>query len=510
MSLTESLLAFQGTSSFFNLFQTNTKSPQACLTAHLHGGPHAVSLPPCPPRHSLPVTTKPCASPALRYQARVLLLLLLFLLSRLFLRHSVPGIAPIVAAYAHPRSGFAMSLVAAPSRPPSRDVVAKRPRSPTAEGGADGRLSSLPAPIMKLEGHKGEVLGLAFHPVAASAHLLASSSFDGTVMVWDTSSPDIPAVALMTGHRLAVTDVVFAGRDGGLAATASADGTAALWDVVTGERLKVLRGHRSHVNAVAAPPPAGATAVSGGAAGGAATPADADAASGGLGEYTVATASNDKTVRVWDGRDRRRGAELLLPHRAQALAVAWGEADHLLYSSGVDGDVLGWDLRAASCAWAAAAGAGAPAAVDAPSAAADEAAGCVRRLRGHAEPVTGLALNAARTHLVSNAMDHSVRVWDVRPFVAGGEAARQAAVLIGHRHGFDKSLLRAAWGGRDEVVAAGAADGTLWMWEVADRAVRYRLPGHAGPVNAVAFHATQPVVASGGADKVIFLGELLL
>ncbi|KAK1863937.1 hypothetical protein I4F81_006489 [Pyropia yezoensis] len=402
-----------------------------------------------------------------------------------------------------------MSLVSAPSRPPCRDVVAKRPRSPSAEGVADGRLSSLPAPIMKLEGHKGEVLGLAFHPVAGSAHLLASSSFDGTVMVWDTSLPDIPAVSIFKGHRLAVTDVVFAGRDGGLAATASADGTAALWDVVTGERLKVLRGHRSHVNAIAVPPPAGAT-VSGGPLGGAATLADADA-SGGLGEYTVATASNDKTVRVWDGRDRRRGAELLLPHRAQALAVAWGEADHLIYSSGVDGDVLGWDLRAASCAWAAAPAAGGPAAVAPPAAAvAGEAAGCVRQLRGHTEPVTGLALNTARTHLVSNAMDHSVRVWDVRPFVAGGEAARQAAVLIGHRHGFDKSLLRAAWGGRDEVVAAGAADGTLWVWEVADRTVRYRLPGHAGPVNAVAFHATQPVVASGGADKVIFLGELLL
>lgn len=308
--------------------------------------------------------------------------------------------------------------------------------------------------------------------------MLASSSFDGTVMVWDTSLPDIPAVSIFKGHRLAVTDVVFAGRDGGLAATASADGTAALWDVVTGERLKVLRGHRSHVNAIAVPPPAGAT-VSGGPLGGAATLADAE--------------------------------ELLLPHRAQALAVAWGEADHLIYSSGVDGDVLGWDLRAASCAWAAAPAAGGPAAVAPPAAAvAGEAAGCVRQLRGHTEPVTGLALNTARTHLVSNAMDHSVRVWDVRPFVAGGEAARQAAVLIGHRHGFDKSLLRAAWGGRDEVVAAGAADGTLWVWEVADRTVRYRLPGHAGPVNAVAFHATQPVVASGGADKVIFLGELLL
>jgi len=403
-------------------------------------------------------------------------------------------------------------------------AVAKRRRSSDALADAgDGRLSSLPAPIMKLEGHKGEVLGLAFHPLPASAHLLASSSFDNTVLVWDTAAADVPAVARLTGHRSAVTDVAFAGAAGDLLATASADATGALWDVVTGERLKVLRGHRSHINAVAAPPPvagaaaAAAASADGGDEGGGGDGGGGIGGGGGVGDYTVATASNDKTVRVWDGRDRRRGAELLLPHRAQVLAVAWGENNHTVYSAGVDGDVCGWDLRAASSAWAAsdvaaaaAAAASSTAAADASGTAAAAAAGCFRRLRGHTEPVTGLALNARRTHLVTNAMDHSARVWDVRPFVDGGDAGRQAAVLIGHRHGFDKSLLRAAWGGGDEVVAAGAADGTLWVWEVADRAVRYRLPGHAGPVNAVAFHAVQPVVASGGADKVIFLGELLL
>jgi Prp8 binding protein len=36
----------------------------------------------------------------------------------------------------------------------------------------------------------------------------------------------------------------------------------------------------------------------------------------------------------------------------------------------------------------------------------------------------------------------------------------------------------------------------------------YRLPGHSGCVNDVAFHPTEPIVASASNDKTIFLGEI--
>jgi WD40 repeat protein len=44
-------------------------------------------------------------------------------------------------------------------------------------------------------------------------------------------------------------------------------------------------------------------------------------------------------------------------------------------------------------------------------------------LVGHSDTVTGLALSPDGEHLLSNAMDSSLRSWDVRPFVAGSEGA---------------------------------------------------------------------------------------
>ena len=37
-------------------------------------------------------------------------------------------------------------------------------------------------------------------------------------------------------------------------------------------------------------------------------------------------------------------------------------------------------------------------------------------LRGHSDTVTGLALSPDGSHLLSNAMDNTLRVWDMRPF----------------------------------------------------------------------------------------------
>jgi Prp8 binding protein len=36
----------------------------------------------------------------------------------------------------------------------------------------------------------------------------------------------------------------------------------------------------------------------------------------------------------------------------------------------------------------------------------------------------------------------------------------------------------------------------------------YRLPGHAGCVNEVHFHPTEPIIVSAGDDKKMYLGEI--
>ena len=42
----------------------------------------------------------------------------------------------------------------------------------------------------------------------------------------------------------------------------------------------------------------------------------------------------------------------------------------------------------------------------------------------------------------------------------------------------------------------------------AQQRIAYKLPGHAGSVNEVAFHPTQPIICSCGNDKQIYIGEI--
>ena len=38
---------------------------------------------------------------------------------------------------------------------------------------------------------------------------------------------------------------------------------------------------------------------------------------------------------------------------------------------------------------------------------------------GHVDTITGLSLSKDGKYILSNAMDNTVRAWDVRPFVSG-------------------------------------------------------------------------------------------
>lgn len=62
----------------------------------------------------------------------------------------------------------------------------------------------------------------------------------------------------------------------------------------------------------------------------------------------------------------------------------------------------------------------------------------IQRLRGHSDTVTGLSLSPDGSYLLSNAMDNSLRIWDVRPFAP---QERCVKILSGHQHNFEKVSL---------------------------------------------------------------------
>lgn len=123
----------------------------------------------------------------------------------------------------------------------------------------------------------------------------------------------------------------------------------------------------------------------------------------------------------------------------------------------------------------------------------------------------GVRLSPDGSHLLSTAMDNTVRSWDVRPFVAprtDGADPRASRQFLGAVHNYEKNLLRCAWAPDGARVAAGSSDWCVYVWDVASTKIAYKLPGHKGGVNEVDFHPTQPIVASCSSDKTVFLGEI--
>jgi Prp8 binding protein len=297
---------------------------------------------------------------------------------------------------------------------------------------------------MLLTGHSAAVLSCKFSPDGQS---LVSASHDKTMLLWDVYG-ECANTLTFRGHANAVLEVHWASAGEALL-SASADKTVALWDAKTGGRVRQFKGHTGIVNSCC--------------------PAR-DAS-------TLASGSDDRNVRIWDARVRT--CQHTISHPWPVTAVSVAHDGMTAYSGSLDGKVRAYDLRRP-----------------------DEVS---LELSGHQDIVTALRLSPAGDALLSNAMDNVLRCWDVKPYCAGERCER---VYLGAQHNYEKGLLKCAWSHSGAQVAAGSADSFVYIWDAATKKIAYKLPGHAGSVNEVDFHPSQPIIASCGNDKQIYLGEI--
>ena len=335
------------------------------------------------------------------------------------------------------------------------------PNPPPSASTAPPRTSSLPSPTLSLTGHHAAVLCCKFSP---SGTHLATAGLDKTILLWSltpsstptpTPSPTPPTNIGVLTSPSPLLDLAYLSPDLLLSSSTT---DAALHDLPTLTRLKRLRHHRTVVNALAPLTPS-----------------------------AFLTAGDDGAVLLYDRRWMRRpSASVSTPY--PVLAVAASEALQQVWYAGIDPVIHCLDLRRLSSA-------AAP-----PSPLYD--------LPFHTSHVTGLSVSPDATLLLSHSADASLHCHSITPFIPHGATRLMQRYLGAVHDAGERALLRCAWSPDGVWVTGGNAAREVLVWEATSGEVRWRLPGHKGCVNEVQFHPTEPIIASAGNDKKVFLGEL--
>ena len=267
---------------------------------------------------------------------------------------------------------------------------------------------------LALVGHSGLVHSAAF---SADARRVVTASSDGSARVWDAVSGR--ELAIMRGHQKDVIAASFS-SDGKRVVTASYDKTARIWDAVTGEPLRVLAGHAARV-------------------------IDARFSPDGR---RIVTAGADGTAFVWDAESGHLLMRLV-GHTDLIRTAVFSPDGHRILTASFDRSARIWDAATGRE---------------------------TTRFSGHANQVWSAAFSTDGKRVVTASFDETARVWEAA-------TGRQLLVLAGHKN----VVSWAEFSPDGTQVVTGSEDKTVRIWSSATGRELSVLKPHADLINTTSF-----------------------
>ncbi|MEG3970153.1 WD40 repeat domain-containing protein [Microcoleus sp. T2B6] len=285
--------------------------------------------------------------------------------------------------------------------------------------------------INTLTGHTNRVLAVSFSP---NGKLLATSSDDKTVKLWNTTTGK--QIKTLTGHTNRVLAVSFS-PDGKRLATGSADNTVKLWDT-TGKEINTLTGHTDWVWAVSFSP---------------------------NGKLLV-TGSEDNTVKLWDTTIGKQ-IKTFTGHTDAVLAVSFSPNGKLLATGSRDNTVKLWDTTIGKE---------------------------IKTLTGHTNWVLAVSFSPNGKLLATGSADKTVKLWDT--------TGKQIKTLTGHTN----AVNAVSFSPDGKLLATGSGDKTVKLWDTTGKQIN-TLTGHTNAVRAVSFSPNGKLLATGSGDNTVKLWD---